>query len=437
MTTRTRASQLDHQAGTARHTERLLLLVTGAFLLVNFLALALLRESSLMHWWHLAAWSLCALAGHVLLNRALPRRDALLFPLVMLLSGWGILLIDRLSPRFADRQTLWLLLSTVAFLGSASLPYLLHWLRQYRYLLLFVGLTLLTGTILLGRNPSGLAGAPELWLGIGNIFFQPSEALKVILVVFLASYLAEQYPSLRASNRFSALEHNRAWLSPRILGPVLMMWGLCMVVLVWQRDLGTAALFFMVFLLLLYVASGQTFILVGGLVLILIAGVVAYQLFSVVELRVDIWLNPWPEADNRAYQIVQSLMAFGAGGVGGAGIGQGSPGYIPVAHSDFIFSVLAEEYGLLGVLSVVAALITFVVRGLRVALWQQERPFYALMAVGLSLLIAIQSLLIMGGVLKLVPLTGVTLPFMSYGGSSLLASFVIAGLLLRLSSGAR
>jgi peptidoglycan glycosyltransferase len=413
------------------------LLLTGAFLLVNFLALAILRDAGGMHWWHLAVWGACAATGHLLLSRGLPERDVLLFPLVMLLSGWGLLLIDRLTPRFADRQTLWLVVSTGALLASALLPYLLRWLRQYRYLLLIVGLSLLMGTILLGRNPSGLAGAPELWLGVGNVFFQPSEALKVILVAFLASYLSEQFPALRAPNRLSAIENGRAWLSPRILGPVLMMWGLCMVVLVWQRDLGTAALFFMVFLLLLYVASGQTFILAGGLILILIAGAVAYQMFTVVELRVDIWLNPWPEADSRAYQIVQSLMAFGAGGIGGAGIGQGSPGYIPVAHSDFIFAALAEEHGLLGVLSVIVALVTLVVRGLRVAIWQQERPFYALMATGLSLLIAIQSLLIMGGVLKIVPLTGVTLPYMSYGGSSMLVSFIIAGLLLRLSAGER
>jgi peptidoglycan glycosyltransferase len=205
-------------------------------------------------------------------------------------------------------------------------------------------------TILLGQNPSGLPGAPQLWLGFGEIFFQPSEALKVILVAFLSSYLAEQYLSMRAESRLKQFGTGQAWLSPRILGPILTMWGLSVVLVVWQRDLGTAALFFAVFLILLYVASGQTFILMGGGLLLIIAGFVAYQLFSVVALRVDIWIDPWAEADGRAYQIVQSLMAFGAGGIFGEGIGQGSPTYIPVVHSDFIFSALAEEYGLLGVI---------------------------------------------------------------------------------------
>ncbi len=174
--------------------------------------------------------------------------------------------------------------------------------------------------------------------------------------------------------------------------------------------------------------------MIGGSVLLMVAGLVAYNLFSVVELRVDIWINPWLEADGRAYQIVQSLMAFAAGGIWGEGIGQGSPTYIPVVHSDFIFSALAEEYGLLGIIVCIAGLAILVMRGMRMAVQHQSRPFYALLATGLSMLLAIQSVLIMGGVLKLLPLTGVTLPFLSYGGSSLLATFVITGLLLRLSS---
>ena len=296
------------------------------------------------------------------------------------------------------------------------------------------GIILLVSTIVLGRNPSGLVGAPELWLGIGNIFFQPSEALKVILVIFLASYLSEQYPAMRAQSQLRGLGRERAWLSPRILGPIILMLSLSIVIVVWQRDLGTAAIFFAVFLILLYAASGQSIILIGGGILLTIAGIVAYNLFSVVELRVDIWINPWLEADGRAYQIVQSLMAFAAGGIWGEGIGQGSPTYIPVVHSDFIFSALAEEYGLLGIIVSIAGLAIFVMRGMRMAVQHQSRPFYALLAIGLSMLLAVQSILIMGGVLKLLPLTGVTLPFLSYGGSSLLATFVIIGLLLRLSS---
>jgi cell division protein FtsW (lipid II flippase) len=415
-------------------TERTLLTIAGLFLLMNFFALAVLQQSAWQPALHFFVWVGCAGVGTWVLDQYLPNRDALLFPIAMFMSGWGMVLVDRLAPNFADRQTLWLVLSTAVMLLAASLPQLLRWLRVYRYVILVGGIVLLVSTILLGQNPSGLPGAPQLWLGFGEIFFQPSEALKVILVAFLSSYLAEQYLSMRAESRLKQFGTGQAWLSPRILGPILTMWGLSVVLVVWQRDLGTAALFFAVFLILLYVASGQTFILMGGGLLLIIAGFVAYQLFSVVALRVDIWIDPWAEADGRAYQIVQSLMAFGAGGIFGEGIGQGSPTYIPVVHSDFIFSALAEEYGLLGVIILLASVSIYVMRGLRIAVLIQDRPFYSLLAIGLSMLIGIQSFLIMGGVLKLLPLTGVTLPYMSYGGSSLLMSFIILGLLLRLSS---
>ncbi|MCU0466760.1 MAG: FtsW/RodA/SpoVE family cell cycle protein, partial [Anaerolineae bacterium] len=168
--------------------------------------------------------------------------------------------------------------------------------------------------------------------------------------------------------------------------------------------------------------------------LMIIAGLLAYQLFGVVQLRVDIWVDPWTEAEGRGYHIVQSLMAFANGGVLGQGIGQGAPGYVPVVHSDSVYAAIAEEWGFLGAVGIVALLMIFTLRGLRAAIAHQERPFYALLAAGLTAMIAIQSLLIMGGVLKLIPLTGVTLPFVSYGGSSLLVSFTMVGLLLRLTS---
>jgi cell division protein FtsW (lipid II flippase) len=412
--------------------ERTLLLLAGIFISVNFLALSLLRpETIALNGISLAVWILCAVIGHQALNRALPKRDPLLFPLAMLLSGWGLVMIDRLAPNFADRQTLWLVISVVALVLVVSLPNALRWLRSYRYLLLLFGLALLVSTIILGRNPSGQIGAPQLWLGIGTVFFQPSEALKIILVSFLASYLGEQYPALRAEG--IAPDHHRFSLSPRIVGPILLMWGLSVVILVWQRDLGTAILFFMVFLVLLYVASGYPLILISGFALVIVAGLIAYYRFSVVRLRVDIWINPWPEANDRAFQIVQSLLAFAAGGIFGQGVGQGSPTYIPVVHSDFVFAALAEEWGLLGVLVVIACIGVLVMRGMRIGIRYGERPFNALMAVGISTILAVQSLLIMCGVLKLLPLTGVTLPFLSYGGSSLLASFIMIGLLLQLS----
>lgn len=416
-----------------RFSSQILLLgVAAAFLGVNFIALSLLRPANLpTHGFLFVVWIICAAGGQRVLLRRLPGHDPFLFPLAMFLSGWGLLLVDRLAPNFAGRQAVWLIVSVVAMLLVAILPHSLRWLRNYRYILLVAGLLLLALTIVFGTNPSGRAGAPELWLGFGLIYFQPSEALKIILVAFLASYLAEQYPAMRAKGLEG--ERPRLALSPRLFGPVLLMWGLSVVILIWQRDLGTAALFFVVFLVLLYIASGSRLILFSGALLILIAGIIAYREFSVVRLRVDIWFNPWPEADTRAFQIVQSLLAFAAGGVFGQGIGQGSPYYIPVVHSDFVFAALAEEWGLLGVIVVIVCVVALFIRGLRNGIEQHGRPFRALLAVGLSTLIATQSLLIMGGVLKVVPLTGVTLPFLSYGGSSLLASFVIVGLLLRLS----
>lgn len=412
--------------------ERRLLVIAGLFLFVNFLGLRLLRSNTeLSEWIHLGVWIFAAVSGNILLERFLPNRDPVLFPITMFLSGWGLILIERLAPPFAERQTIWLAVSVAAMLIVAIFPHILRWLRQFRYVLLLFGILLLVGTIILGTNPSGSLSAPQLWLGFGAIFFQPSEALKIILVAFLASYLAEQFPAIRSGMLGN---HRGLSISPRVLGPIVLMWGICILILVWQRDLGTAILFFTIFVLLLYVASGSNLVLVSGLLLIIAAGLVAYKAFPVVQLRMDIWVNPWPEADGRAFQIVQSLLAFAAGGSFGQGVAQGSPTYIPVVHSDFVFSALAEEWGLLGIITVIACIGILVARGLRIGIQQERRSFLALLAVGLSLLIATQSFLIMGGVLKLVPLTGVTLPYLSYGGSSLLASFVILGLLLRLSA---
>ncbi|RMG89385.1 MAG: FtsW/RodA/SpoVE family cell cycle protein [Chloroflexi bacterium] len=409
-------------------------LTSSVFLFTNTLSLSLQGDEAIFtrYWLPLLAWLSCVMVAYYFTRRRLTNYDPLLLAIPMFLSGWGLIVIARLEPPFALRQALWMVLATAAMLFFATTPYVLQWLRRYRYILLVGGLGLLLSTILLGQNPSQQPGAPQLWLNLGGVYFQPSEALKIILVGFLASYLSEQATILR-HERLGKRGQLLA-LSPRIAGPVLLMWGISIVILIWQRDLGTATLFFIVFLILLYVASGMSWILFGGAILVILAGIIAYFAFDVVQTRVDIWLNPWPEADGRAYQIVQSLMAFASGSIFGQGIYQGAPTYIPVIHSDFIFAAIAEEWGLLGVLVTLGAFALLTIRGLRVAILLQKRPFYSLLATGLSLLLGIQSLLIMGGVLKIVPLTGVTLPFLSYGGSSLLASFIMIGLLLRIST---
>jgi cell division protein FtsW (lipid II flippase) len=204
---------------------------------------------------------------------------------------------------------------------------------------------------------------------------------------------------------------------------------------VWQRDLGTATIFFLIFMLMLYLASGQWLLLVSAGVLFVGAMVVAYQTFDVVALRVNIWLDPFggDAPDNQSFQIVQSLIAVASGHILGEGIGQGVPTFIPVVHSDLVFAAIAEEWGLIGVIGLVVTLLVIVIRGLRIALHSQHRPFAAFLAAGLSIMLGTQSLMIIGGSLRLVPLTGVTLPFVSYGGSSLLTSLVAGGLLLILS----
>ena len=407
--------------------ERLLLILGGLFVLVNQVTLILATGRSALAIWPMGVWALGAAVGHRLLNRQLPFRDPLLFPLSMTMTGWGLNLVARLVPDYAPRQTLWVVVGLAALLALTTLPKDLRWLRRYRYTWLIGGLALLALTIGIGQNPANRG--PRLWLGFGGLYYQPSELLKILLVAFLASYFAENQRYMREDTiRLGP------WRvpSPAFLGPVLLMWGICVVMLVWQRDLGAATLFFVVFMVMLYVASGQAQLFIGGLVLLLVAAVAGYHFFGVVALRVNVWLDPWPQADRQAYQVVQSLLAIAAGGVFGQGIGQGYPTIIPVAYSDFAFAAVAEEWGLVGVLAVVIALATLVVRGMRIAV-RVRQPFRALLAAGLSVLLAVQSLLIMAGVLKLVPLTGVTLPFVSYGGSSLLTNFVIVGLLLVLS----
>jgi cell division protein FtsW (lipid II flippase) len=406
------------------------LLLAAAFVFVNAAALSLVRTGEIDGRYFTAPliWLGLMAAAHLLLSWRLPQRDPLLLPLYALLTGWGLLLIDRLAANFLMRQVAWLVVTTLVLLAVATLAHRhLDWLRRYRYTWLLGGLLLLAITLLFGVNPSGFGAA--LWLPIplsGQVFFQPSELLKLLLIVFLASYFHERETLLRLSSQ----RGSRAAFP--YLVPLLLMWGFCMVLLVWQQDLGAATLFFILFLSLLYLATGRRGYVLAGLGLLLLASLFAYYAFAVVSLRVDIWLNPWPEANNRAYQIVQSLYALAAGGIWGTGIGQGYPTYIPVVHSDFAFAAIAEEWGLIGSLSVLICFILLAYRGFRIAALT-PRPFHTYLAAGITIMFSIQALLIMGGVTKLLPLTGVTLPFVSYGGSSLLMSGIMMGMLLLLS----
>ncbi|GAB4554116.1 MAG: FtsW/RodA/SpoVE family cell cycle protein [Anaerolineae bacterium] len=401
-------------------------MLAGVFLALTYLNLILVRNLPITDLWYFGLWALTASIGHWALNQYLPRRDSFLYPVLMLLTGWGIVTILRVAPIFAGKQTGWLLLSSFAMFWMIASTKTLRWLSDYRYTWLIGGLLLLLATILFGQNPSG--GGPRLWLGISDFYFQPSELLKLLLVAFFASYLSNHSALLDLS------DGGARRMALRFFGPLLLMWGVCMVVLLWQRDLGTAALFFIVFIAMIYLASGRASYVLGGALLLVAAGVVAYFAIDLVRLRINIWLNPWSDTQGQSFQVVQSLMAFAAGGVFGQGIGQGSPTYVPVVHSDFIFAAIGEEWGLIGSLAVVMSFALLVMRAFRLAAAMQGRMFRVYLAAGIGITFAAQSLMIMGGVLKIIPLTGVTLPFLSYGGSSLLISFVMVGLLLFLSN---
>jgi cell division protein FtsW (lipid II flippase) len=376
-----------------------------------------------------ALLAVCALAATWLLQRQLPYYDRVLLPLITLLIGWGLAEVARLAPPvFLLRQTLWMVLGSGALLGAALLPQGLRWLERFRYTWLLLGLFLLGMTFFLGVNPSG-AGA-RLWLGAAGFYFQPSELLKLLMIVFLASYLSQRQAALVEVN---VQLHRWRIPHPAYVSPLLFMWGFSIVLLLWQRDLGAAVLFFGVFLAMFYAATGQGIYVLASCILLIGAGAVGYHIFDVVALRVDAWLNPWEEASGRSFQIVQALLAFASGGVFGQGLGQGLPGAIPVVHTDFVFAAVGEEYGLIGTLGLVVAFMLLVSRAFRIAL-SCQRMFERLLAVGIGALFGLQSLVIMAGTLKMIPLTGVTLPFISYGGSSLLVSMTMVGLLLRLSS---
>jgi cell division protein FtsW (lipid II flippase) len=413
--------------------ERILLAIAGAFVLTGALALHLTRPhfSVLDLSLTTLAWILAFTAAHAMLHHHLPGRDPLLLPSVALLTGWGLLLIGRLAPNFLLRQIIWLGVSVAALGAIIVLSQSLRWLRRFRYTWLLGGLLLLATTLIFGVNPSGYG--PRLWLGFGSVYLQPSEPLKLLMIIFLASYLAERR-ELLLSERWKV---GRWYLPPlAYVGPLLAMFGLAMVLLAWQQDLGAAMLFFFTALVMLYLSTRQWGYVAAGLALFLMMGGAGYAISDHVALRVDTWLTPWPDASGRAFQIVQSLLAFGSGGVLGAGIGQGTPTYIPAVHTDFTFAAIGEEFGLLGTLAIIALYAVLALRGIRTA--ARTRPiFERLLAGGLTAGLVIQAWVIMAGNVKLIPIAGVTLPFVSYGGSSLLSSFVTLGLLLRISDASR
>lgn len=377
-------------------------------------------------------------AAHLVFVLAGRRTDQVLLPTVGLLGGISLLLMERLPQDLVGglglgrNQLLWLLASLVLMTTIGSVVRSDAWLRLYKYTWAVLGVGLLLLTFVFGHDVNG----QRLALSIGPFTGQPSELLKVILVVFLAGYLSENRPLLMdESTRLGPIR-----LPPLpYLAPMIAMWAMALSVVVVQGDLGAALLFFAVFLILLYVATARASYVALGMVAFLAGGFVLYQLVPHVRVRVDIWLDPFAQASTNGYQVVQALHAFARGGILGTGLGAGlpavgrlPPGGIPALHTDFPFAALGEEMGLVGIMAILGLYLVVIERGLRIAASAAD-DYRAILAAGLSLVIGVQAFIIAAGNLKLIPLTGITLPFISYGGSSLLANGVVVGLLIALS----
>lgn len=419
-----------------------LLILAALFLGIYSLALTLAPAVRARSWTAVYNWrhwigTLVWLVGYGLAHhqsqRYLPHRDPKLLPVIALISGWGLLTIWRLTPTFGLRQTLWLAISLSVFILGLRLPSALGFLRRYKYLWLTSGLVLTALTLIFGTNPLGYG--PRLWLGCCGLYLQPSEPLKLLLVVYLSAYFADWSGILTSKGSDLPTVARAARFKPQIqiLIPTLVMTGLALLLLLVQRDLGTASIFILIYSTMVFLATGWRWVPLASTGVLAGAGLLGYLIFDVIRLRIDAWINPWLDPAGRSYQIVQSILAIANGGMWGRGPGLGSPTLVPVAHSDFIFTAIAEEGGLVGTIGFLILLGLLAQSGLRIAL-QAPDSFRRYLAAGLTTFLIAQSVLIMGGNLRLLPLTGVTLPFVSYGGSSLLVSIVIALLLLHTSA---
>ncbi|MGH2583264.1 MAG: FtsW/RodA/SpoVE family cell cycle protein [Anaerolineales bacterium] len=399
-------------------TSASLLLLAAFFLILIALGLTLspavrdrsfdvLGELRWSHWLGVAVWIIAFFFVDRASKLSIGNRDPFIVPVAGLLSGWGLLTIWRLTTVFGFRQVLWIAISAAAFIFALKYKdQLLPVLRRYKYLWLLLGFVITALTFFFGTNPSGIG--PHLWLGCCGVYFQPAELLKLLLIVYLAAYLADRQP-LTSS------------LLP-LLAPTALMTGVALLLLMIQRDLGTAWVFIFIYTIMIYIAAADRRVLLASLLILVFALFTGYELVTLVHLRVESWLNPWLDPSGSSYQIVQALLAIAAGGIFGRGPGLGSPGFVPVSHSDFIFTSIAEESGLLGAMGLLLLIALLSIRALRISMFARD-AYQRYLAAGLGAYFATQSLLIIGGTIRMLPLTGVTLPFVSYGGSSMLISF--------------
>lgn len=367
------------------------------------------------------------LGAHVVIRYTAPNADSLLLPLAALLNGLGYVVIARLDEGLADSQSAWTFIGIGAFSATLLLLPDLKWMAAYRYTLALIGVGLLMLPLIpgLGVNINGA----RIWLRFGPFSIQPGEFAKVVLAAFLAGYLVDKRELMTISNRrFAGLN-----IPPfKHFGPLLLALGVALIVMVAQRDLGSSLLFFTLFIVMIYVATARAAYVLIGLSLFAVGAAASWQLFSHVQRRVDIWVDPFADPKGAGFQIVEASFAFADGGITGTGLGSGLPTKIPFAPTDMIFAAIGEELGLLGATAVLAAFMFFVSSGFRVAASAPE-AFEKLLAAGLTALLGFQAFIIIGGVLRVLPLTGVTLPYVSYGGSSLISNYIVLALLVRIS----
>jgi cell division protein FtsW (lipid II flippase) len=421
-----------------RNKELAYLLVVGILTALGFASVYIARQS-VVSWGSLGYavfFFALYLAAHLAARMTVPNADPYLLPMAGLLTAVGVTEIYRLGNADAFKQGLWIVIGVALFaLALFGLRRDYRELEQYKYVfgVLAIVLLFLPRVPGLGTTVNGA----RLWVHVGGFTFQPGEFSKIFLIVFLAAYLREKREVL-AQGRL------------KDIGPLLVIWGGCMLVLVSSNDLGSGLLYFGIFLAMLYIATARLSYVIVGIGLFLAGGFFAYEKIPHVHERVTIWLHPWTTGkvycpstgglalrqDCESYQLVKSLYSIGHGGFGGAGLGKGTftttDGHqlIPYVNSDFIYSALAQELGLIGAAALMLVFMLFVARGMKIAL-QADDGFSKLLAAGLTFGFALQTFIIVGGVLRLIPLTGITLPFVSYGGSSVVANFLLlAGLLL-------
>jgi peptidoglycan glycosyltransferase len=357
-----------------------------------------------------------------------PQADPTFVPLAGVLNGLGYVMIARIDPELAGLQMMWTVLGVGLFTGVLAVLRNSRNLSTYRWTIGLFGLVL----IALPFTPLGTTvGGARIWVSFGPVTFQPGEFAKVALAVFFAAYLVEKR-ELLAMGSWGV---GRLRIpDPKHLGPVLVAWGVSLLVMMYQTDLGSSLLFFALFVVMLWIATARASYLAVGGTLFAAGAVFAWSTFDHVQRRVRVWLDPWEDVTGEGYQIAQSTFAIADGGMVGTGLGQSGQVAIPVAETDFIFAVIAQELGLFGATAVLVAFLLLVGTGLRTAV-RADNPFDTLLATGLSALVGVQAFIIVAGVTRVLPLTGITLPFVSYGGSSLLGSWLLVALLVRISDG--